>query len=187
MCCPFCISVLQENLVYYVGNYLRLSLVILLLMTYLRPKSIVGIVVIACNIYSNYDALVVSQSQGTRARGQPADSNRTIFMAILTWIAMIYSKCMPILSLALLVSMGVIMLHASLRRAPSEDRYRGRKPISYSFESVLRGLPRDSRRVFRELLSESGQCVLGLGITGKKWLTYYALCFLDNVKSMFRR
>ena len=49
------ISCLQENIVYYFGNYLRLFLCILVLMTYLRPKSIVGIAVLGYNMYSNYE------------------------------------------------------------------------------------------------------------------------------------
>ena len=169
---------------YYASNYVRISLVVLLLMTYLRPKSIVGIVVMAYNIYSNYDVLV---QRGGEDHRRQQDSNRTIVMAMITWIAMIYSKCMPIISLALLVSMGVIMVHASLRRAPSEDRYKGRKPISYSFESVIRGLPRDSRRVCREIVSETGQGILHLGLTGKRWLKYYGLLLFDSIQGIFRR
>lgn len=163
---------MQENLVYYAGNYMRISLIILVLMTYLRPKSVVGIVVLAYTIYSNYQVLVAAQVRGGGPRHHDT-SNRTIVMAMLTWVAMIYSKCMPIISLALLVSLGVIMLHASHRRAPSETRYKGRKPISYSFESVVKGLPRDSRRVYKEIVSETFQYVLHLGVTGKRWLTYY--------------
>lgn len=158
-------------------------------MTYLRPKSIVGIILIAYNIYSSYDLLVASQPGvvGADARQKNAGSNRTIFMAGVTWLAMVYSKCIPIISLALLVSLFVIMLHASLRRASSEGRYRGRKPISYSFDSVLRGLPRDSRTVFVELLSEMKLFIMGVVVSGKRWSTYYVLLLIDNVKGLFRR
>lgn len=178
---------MQENLVYYAGNYLRMSLVILLLMTYLRPKSIVGILVVGYNIFSNYGTLVSSQTGGMETQQQNMDSNRTIFMAGLTWLAMIYSKCMSIIALALLLSTSTVLLHASLRRAPSEDRYKGRKPLSFSFQSVLRGLPRDSRKVFREGMSEMVQYVTDIGISVKRWSRYYALCLLDNVKNLFRR
>lgn len=162
---------------YYAGNYMRVSLVILVLMTYLRPRSIVGIVVLAYTMYSNYSNMVAAAALGESRREETNSNsnNRTLAMGLLTWVAMIYSKCMPIISLALLVSLGGVMLHASLRRAPSEMRYKGRRPISYSFESVVRGLPRDSRRVYRELVSETGAYVLHLGVAGKRWLTYYVL------------
>lgn len=175
-------SWLQENLVYYFGNYMRVFLCILVLMTYLRPRSIVGIAVLGFNVYSNYER-ALQASRGTQQQQQEigsadlggGSSNKTILIAALTWMAMVYSKCMPILLLAMMVSVVVIMVHAASRASASECRYRGKRPIAYSLKNFWRGDGGDSRRICREI----GMACRQSCIQGFRWTFYYGLVWRD--------
>jgi len=130
----------DENIVCFLANYLRVGAAILLLCTYLRPKAVFGIALMAYNVYTGYRALATpSAPQSRHARTTttpPAPANPAI--AILTWFVMVYSKCVPIVALALLLSAISISLHASLRRTVSETRCRtgAKDNVSFSFRQV---------------------------------------------------
>ena len=181
------ISCLQENIVYYFGNYMRLFLCILVLMTYLRPKSIVGIAVLGYNMYSNYErALQASGGMQREEEDRSADlgsSNKTILIAALTWVVMVYSKCMPILLLAMMVSLVAIIVHAAIRASASECRYRGKKVISYSFKDVWRGDGGDSQRIYREIFLVCRQSCM----QGYRWALYYGLVWRDRLLQVCSR
>jgi hypothetical protein len=170
----------DENVVYYVGNYVRLSCLVLLLCTYLRPKSLFGIALMAYNAYNSYSAY--NAYSGVSKQAEPARPNAVI--TIVTWLVMVYSKCIPIVLLAMTVSVAAIFFHAGLRRAPSETRRRTN--ASYSFRQVWKDQPRgEARRLFREGFD---QCVNGLSwlaLTARRWGTFYALSLVDRVQRLF--
>jgi hypothetical protein len=167
-------------LVYFLGNYTRLSLCIVILVTYLRPRSIIGILMIAYNVYIHYCNAVRAQRE-TGEGSNDMHANKTMAWTVITWIAIVYSKCMPIISLAFLISLASILLHASLKRSISETRYRGKKPISYSFRSVYKGLPKESRTLFKECSTESLEIAIQTVITIKRWTKYYLLYCKDSI------
>jgi len=192
---------LQENLVVYICNYIRVALLILLMVTYLRPKAILGILALG---YSGYNALKMLESASRRKEiggirslqhkeelekwdlGQ-ASYNKSM-MAIMTWFLIIYSRCMPIILLAILLSGLFILMHASLMKSVSEHKVRGRKVLSYRFMEVIRNSSRtgDPRFLLRELAAEAVSVVFKSVMLARKWSLYSMLWTRDQVKACFR-
>lgn len=157
----------QENFVTFLPNYLRLSLAVLLLTFYLRPRALLGAAAVG---YSTYRALtrayrqhVQRQQQQQRQhqrqrqqqqRGQQeggavaavsvdsgSDQIVSGLTTVATWVLVAYTRCMPILLLGSLLALLATLLHTALRQAPSEHRHSGRQPLGYGFGEVLRGTP----------------------------------------------
>lgn len=189
---------LQENLVIFVCNYIRVALVILMMVTYLRPKAILGILALAYNAF---------QMLGPSARRKELGGNRSLqqneelekldlghasynksIMAILTWFLMIYSRCMPIIMLAILLSGVFVVMHASLIKSVSEHKARRKKVLSYQLMEVIRNSSKsgDPRSLFRELLAEALSIVFKTTTLARKWSLYSLLWTRDRVKACFR-
>jgi hypothetical protein len=184
----------DENIVCFLANYLRVGAAILLLCTYLRPKAVFGIALMAYNLYTGYRALATPsapQSQSRHARitrtTPPAPANPAI--AILTWFVMVYSKCVPIVALALLLSAISISLHASLRRTVSETRCRtgAKDNVSFSFRQVWKGQPRESRRLLREGWSATTHNASGWTQSARRWIYYCGLRAADWIRDASSR
>jgi hypothetical protein len=168
---PANINILQEriedNLVTFLPNYLRMFLIIFLLTFYLKPKALIGAIAICINVYVNRNAFFVSQQQqpSTQAPRQhiPSPSqqqqqqqqqphiNPTV--AIICSIIAMVTNCLPTTILATLLSTLFILLHASITRSPSDLHHhhhrsniknRGRKssistaePLGWSLSQVI--------------------------------------------------
>jgi len=172
---------MDENLVYYLGNYLRVGLFLLLICTYLRPKSVLGIAVLGYNVYWNQGVLGSREAGRTNSGSADVSKQNSVIMLV-TWLIMIYSKCMPIIALSLVLSLAVIVLHAGLRRSHSEGKFRGKLKLSYSFRSVWTGMPRESRKIFREIVDETRGGFLQASLMARRWLKYYLLSFRDKIR-----
>lgn len=174
---------------------------ILLMVTYLRPKAILGILALG---YSSYNAFRMLESASRRKEiggnrslqrhveiekwdiGQ-ASYNKSI-MAIMTWFLMIYSRCMPIITLAMLLSGVFILIHASLIKSVSEHKARGKNVLSYQFMEVIRNSSGngDPRSLFRELAAEAVSVVFKTMMLARKWSLFSILWTRDRVKACFR-
>jgi hypothetical protein len=168
------------------------------MVTYLRPKAILGILALGYNTF---------QMLGPSARREESGGNRSLqrkeelekwdlghasynrsIMAIMTWFLMIYSRCMPIVVLALLLSGVFIVMHASLIKSVSEQKARGKKALSYQLMEVIRNSSKngDPRSLFRELSAEAVSMVFKTMISARKWSLYSLLWTRDRVKACFR-
>jgi hypothetical protein len=188
---------IDENIVCYLANYLRVGAAVLLLCTYLRPKALFGIALMAYNIYTGYSSLVATGRASSRpsppappaslSTASTAATNPAV--AILTWFVMVYSKCLPIVALALTLSIIVISLHASLRRSPSETRSRtgAKDNVSFSFRQVWKGTPPESRRLLRESWHAIVCNASALTLSARRWGVYYILYAADWIRDGFSR
>jgi PRA1 family protein len=123
----------QENAAFYCTNYLRCLLFILMLTLYLRPIAVVGALVLAITISFNLNtALELQQRRLDAAAGAAAaaaaptapQSPLGAVLAVAAWLAVMYTRCMPIIILGLSIGMLICLLHASLHTSPSELRLR---------------------------------------------------------------
>ncbi len=183
---------------YYLPNYVRMALVVLFLMVYLRPKAILGVLAVLYNMYSAFQAQqrrnsrIEDKDQETRGkerlqrREQP--STAQVYLAVVTWILVTYSGCLPIMLLSLVLSLVFIALHASLRQSQSEGKYRGKSVVCFKFSDVLRrkrGGTEDPWALFKDMYRV---LILERLVYWKKWGVYYALTLWDQMKSfIFRR
>lgn len=161
----------QENTATYLPNYWRLALAILFLTFYLRPAALLGTAAIALSMYHHYNRIKQQQQRERERRGNgtdsaaaapemPQDPNEQLLSAAYTigaWMLVVYTRCMPILMLAMVLATASVLLHAVARRAPSEYRHRGRHLLGYTLSEVLgRSAPptadADPRLLFKQLL-----------------------------------
>jgi len=134
-------------------------------------------------------------------------------LAIATWIAVVYTRCMPIIILGLFIGLFLCLLHASLRTSPSELRLRGNNnntattnPITLHFQRLHRSavpaaphsytlgqvLGRqlsppgcDPRLVFKQVHRTFIEFIIATLRLGKRWLMYYLLSAWDTVRRPF--
>ena len=167
----------DENIVHYLANYLRVAAAILLLCTYLRPRAVLGIAFLVYNFYTTWCTL--------RIEVLPP-SLPSPWIGILV---MIYSKCAPIVGLAFLLSLLVISLHASFRRTASEMRRRphGTSYSSYSFRQVWKGHPREARRLPQEGWEAIARSASAGVRTSWKWAKFYTLSVFDRICNPWTR
>lgn len=188
---------MEENGAVYITNYLRVMLLILMLTLYLRPIAIFGAAAIAVSAgYNINKAMQQQQQQQTPPRDATApptalqsQSSTGAVLAVLTWLVVVYTRCMPIVFLGLLIGGGVVLTHAALRSSPSESRYRGRTTLSYTILQVLgrRQVPpgSDSRLVFKQVGQECWRAVVRRGKGLKRWAVFYMLTAWDAVRRPF--
>ncbi|KAG7674060.1 hypothetical protein NADE_004252 [Nannochloris sp. 'desiccata'] len=209
---------IEENAAFYCTNYLRCLLFILVLTLYLRPIAVLGALVLAVTISFNINTAIEQQrrrlgvgAQGEAAAAANAAAPTTLqsplgaVLAISTWIAVVYTRCMPIILLGVSIGLVICLLHASLRTSPSELRLRGSSanatanpitlhfqrfnraaaaPHSYTLGQVLGRQPCppgcDPRLLFKQVhrtFIELTKAALGLG---RRWLVYYLLSAWDT-------
>lgn len=161
----------------YLPNYLRLALLVLMLVLYLRPIALLGTAAVAVTVYINTKSVLQreqaaaraaatarggSGSSGTAQRAQQqaaaaADQKPLVGLSTLaTWLLVAYTGCLPIILLAVLLSTLLVLVHSCTREARSESKHRGRAPLGYTLQQVLgRQQPpqpsADTRLVFKEL------------------------------------
>jgi hypothetical protein len=159
---PLCFPV-QENLVAFLPNYLRLAAGVLLACFYLRPRALLGG---ACLAYSVYRSIAITMRrqlaeaeaqaavaaagggaagrqaaaaarQRAAAAGDPNEQAVTALLTAVTWVAVAYTRCLPVVALGCCAAALAVGAHAALRRAASEQRYKGRVPLAFSWRQVL--------------------------------------------------
>lgn len=153
-------NLLQENFVAFLPNYLRLAAAMVLATFYLRPRALLGAAAVAYSVYRSVGAALERQRReqaaaaaaagggpyGARpAARPPADPNEqavNALVALVTWVLVAYTRCMPVLLLGAVGALAAVLAHCALRRAPSEYRHKGRQLLGYTWRQVLgRGAP----------------------------------------------
>jgi len=98
------------NVYDYIGNYLRLALVLVLCVLYKNPMALLGIIIIA----KSWDWI--------RVRGVEVDQQSFIYklqyilVHILSWILLVFSQVAMALSLASFLTLSVVCFHGALRK-----------------------------------------------------------------------
>jgi hypothetical protein len=154
--------------------------------------------------------------QGGDGNAAPTTSQSPLsaVLAIITWIAVAYTRCMPIIILGLSIGLVLCLFHASLRTSPSELRLRGSNtatatnpitlhfqrfhrsvaaataaPHSYSLGQVLGRQPSppgcDPRLVFKQAYRTLIEFIISILRLGRRWLVYYLLSVWDTVRRPF--
>ena len=193
---------------FYAANYLRLMLFLLMLTLYLRPIAVIGAMALAITTYYNITA-ITQRHQQQHANEQQSNGTLGPALAAATWIVVVFTKCVPILLLGLCIGCIAVLVHASLRPSPSEQRTytatpllasvgggngRGRRrspPLSYVLRDVLfahrytinpqEGI--DPRLVFRQLWDAGGRWAAYKTTQLRRWTVYYGLAALDFLKN----
>ncbi len=214
---------MQENAAFYCTNYLRCVALILMLTLYLRPLAVVGALLLAVSISFNINTAIEMQQRRLDAAGgggaqAPAAGNMTpqsplgAVLAIATWLAVVYTRCMPIIVLGVSIGLFICLLHAALRTSPSELRLRGNgaggtgntnpislhfyrnrgaaaAPHSYTLGQVLGRQPVppgcDPRLLFKQINRTFIETVKASAGRGRRWLVYYVLIAWDTVRRPF--
>lgn len=145
----------QENFVAFLPNYLHLAAAVLLATFYLRPKALLGAAAVAYSMYRSVGAVLERQRReqqqlaaaaGPRLNGArpaarpPADPTEqavNALVAVSTWVLVAYTRCLPVLLLGAYGALVAVLAHCSLRRAPSEQRHKGRQLLGYTWQQVL--------------------------------------------------
>lgn len=200
----------QENIAAYLPNYLRLSLLIIMLTFYLRPIALLGGISLAASLYFNFSKMLEEQqaaAQQAAAAHQnpntppppprvgplqdPTQQMTSAALTLLSWFLVAYTRCIPIITLALSLAVLVVSLHASTRRAASEYRYKGRLPLGYTVQQVIGRSPVgencDPKMVFKQGGAAVRQAVVGYCTLGARYSKFYALSLVDLVKRPFTR
>ena len=201
---------MEENLVYYCPNYIRAAVVILLLTLYLRPVAVLGAISLALSTYLSISAAMRRQQMLARAsastasqRGQYVGSFgdnldglqpqrwSSVCLSIVSWFLVVYTRCIPIISLGVFFAVVFVGMHAASRESPSETRYRGRQPINYQMTQVLgyRTAPKDSdpRFLFKEIAITMRRYVLSTIMVWRRRLQYHVGALRDRLRWGFRR
>lgn len=191
---------IDENYVKYCSNYLRVTVAILITTLYLRPIAVLGAAALLTSGYFSVIAAVRNQNvlnrdssgQQHSAKGSnqnpefSSQSQMSAWMMIASWLIIVYTRCIPIIALGLLMSLLFILLHSSLREAPSESRYRGSAPISFSISQVI-GLEErpensDTKLMFKEIAKEFRVGLIYYIARSRLWLYFQ----LRSIKDLFR-
>ncbi|KAI3432223.1 hypothetical protein D9Q98_003785 [Chlorella vulgaris] len=156
---------IEENLVTFLPNYLRVAAGVLLATFYLRPRALLGAAAVLYSMYRSAAIAYRRQQQEAAAaaaaanRGVPARQTRTVAAAaaagegeaaadpneqvvtaaltVVTWLLVAYTRCLPILLLGCAASLVAVLLHCALRRSPSELRLKGRQLLGFTWQQVL--------------------------------------------------
>ncbi|KAK9813247.1 hypothetical protein WJX72_011400 [[Myrmecia] bisecta] len=105
---------LDENLVYYLVNYIYVALAVLLLLVLFRPTAIIGLGVSAASLYFN---LVLVPSLPPLQQEDSNIATVKMVLMILSWVAALYTRCMELgsagwqLSLVLAVQLQQVVQH----------------------------------------------------------------------------
>lgn len=166
---PANVNILQEriedNVVTYLPNYLRMFIITFLLTFYLKPKALIGAIAIFINMYINRNAFLIllqcqPSTQSLRQHTPPSPSHQqqqqqqqiNPTVCILCSIIAMVTNSLPTIILATSLSTVSILLHASLTRSPSDLHHhhqsgiknKGRKssisteePFGWSFYEVI--------------------------------------------------
>lgn len=210
----------EENIATYLPNYLRLALLVIMLTFYLRPIALFGAISLAASMYLNLTRVLQEQQnaaleQAHRNAGRsggptfassaavgsgfsfsqnhqdPTQQLGALFLTLITWFLVAYTRCLPIVILALALAGLTVSMHAALRRAPSEYRYKGKSPIGWTIDQVLgrRMVPQgeDARLVFRQAVAAMRNVIRAKSVAAARYAKYYMLCALDAVKAPFSR
>lgn len=177
-------------MVCFLGNYMRMALLILMLTTYLRPKALLGVIALGYNIFSGMKKIrSLNANRNPQERLQERNMNNVdAVVALLTWLLVVYSKCTSIILLAFVLSSMFVLVHASLHTSYSESKWRGKERLSYSFFEVMRGKRGhggdDPRQVVWDLYRSAWASGLDAGRMTKRWSIYYILVLWDSIKSL---
>ncbi|KAL4424091.1 hypothetical protein ABPG75_001392 [Micractinium tetrahymenae] len=196
----------EESFVTFLPNYLRLAGAVLLATFYLRPKALLGAAAVAYSMYRTVGAALERQRQelqqqqaaaaggganGSRAAARPpANPNEqavNALLAVVTWLLVAYTRCLPMLLLGAAASLAAVLAHCALRRAPSEYRHKGRQLLGYTWRQVLGREPvpdgSDPRALFRELGTSCIQAARLQLRRGWLYCRYYWGLLLDGAPS----
>lgn len=161
---------------------------------YLRPAAVIGAVVLGVSIVYNLNHALETQraaAGGGAAPPRAAQPPSTLgaLLAVGTWVAVAYTRCIPVIGLGLGLGGAAAAWHAALRAAPSEARHRGRAPISYSLWQVLgrEAAPAgaDPRALFRQAAAAGVGAAARRAAAARRWAKYYALTAWDAVRRPF--
>jgi hypothetical protein len=151
-----------------------MAFAVVVMTLYLRPRAVIGVIALCISIVLQLRRITDHHRTGggpervnTNALSAPrirgdvptaVQGPASTIVALLTWILVAYSRCIPILLLGVFLASLAVTMHAGARQAPSEERYRGRERVSYSLVEVLGWRPvvadSDPRLVFKQLWNE---------------------------------
>lgn len=171
---------------------------------YLRPRAVIGVIALCISIGLQLRRVMGHQRTGrenmranasTMAPETPTEISRlqgptSTIVALLTWILVAYSRCIPILLLGVSVASLAIIMHAGTRQAPSEDRYRGREKFNYSLGEVLgwRSVApnSDPRLVFKQVWSTLIAFCKVFALAARRWAWDVAQRPLSSFGGIYR-
>ena len=161
---------------------------------YLRPIAVFGAAAIAVSAAYNINNAMNQQQPTTDAAPPPpaapqSQASLAAGLAAFTWVVVVYTRCMPIIFLGLVIGAIVVLMHAGLRQSPSEMRYRGRLLHSYTFYQVIGREPvpagSDARLVFTQIGRECWKGMVKRAKGVKRWAVFYILSVWDIVRKPF--
>jgi hypothetical protein len=166
-----------------------------MLTLYLRPAAVIGAIALGFSIVYNLNHALEMQRAAAAAGGgappRPTQPPSTLgaALAMVTWIAVAYTRCIPVIALGLTLGGAAAGWHAALRAAPTEARHRGRTPISFTFLQILgrQAAPAgaDPRALFRQVVAAGAGAVTRHAAAARRWTKYYALTAWDVVRRPF--
>mmetsp|Transcript_35735 Transcript_35735/g.60222 ORF Transcript_35735/g.60222 Transcript_35735/m.60222 type:complete len:199 (+) Transcript_35735:290-886(+) len=113
---------ITENIYTFIGNYLRVALVLMLCVLYKRPLAMLGILVVA----KAWDWFRLNSADVDR-QGLSYKISYVV-LTIFTWAVLVYAAVTIALFIGALVTIGVICLHGGLRRrGPLKPLQNGRR------------------------------------------------------------
>lgn len=194
----------------YLPNYLRVAVSILLLVMYLRPAALLGTAGVALSAYLGVRRALRRQAAqqaaaeaaaaggqatpprqltfGDAAAGGEEDGQQPALGALSTlgaWLLAAYTRCFPMILLAAALSTLTILLHGTTRKAPSEARHRGQRPLGYTLAQVLGRAPpgADPRLLFRQLWWLQRAWAERKARKALAWVRYWGFVLRDSLRS----
>lgn len=117
----------------------------------------------------------------------PMDTLPNSILAVATWFLVAYTRCIPVLLLAICLSLSFTFVHASSRAAPSESRYKGKLPLSYSIWQVIgrESSNGDPRLLFKQILHGAVLTGIRYYTYARGWMQFYARSGMERLSRPF--
>lgn len=152
---------LDQNVVTYLANYLRVSAILLGIAGYMNPRAACGVIMLGLIAAAN---LSLRQTQASTDILAAAGNASVVAMLLVT----IWSGCIAVLLRWVARVLLVAVLHGSLRAAQAEAAPGAQQGVSFLQVLGFRPHP-DPRRVFRELWHMASTAVCDAAEAAATW------------------
>eukprot|EP00884_Botryococcus_braunii_P022888 jgi/Botrbrau1/9283/Bobra.0111s0010.1 len=153
---------MEENLIFYLGNYVHLIGAVAILTIYARPLALIGLMFLAASLYINFiylgGSLAGPGGDAGGSGGQADLGPMRGLLSVLTWLVLAQTRCVGSILRWISYSSLLVGAHAALRIPPSEYRSKQRPGVPLSdilgYHWGTTPPHPDPHRVLRELLEQ---------------------------------